>query len=133
MKIKKLTLLLFTSVALNGCVDATAFLGPAITIGNTGNIYQASLSYTSSQIVHNVTGKTTFEHVTAFLDPMDEFEGDLNLILKDSMKDAKKDLKKVIDKKKKDLLFKEKKESEPVLSSRLENFNFSLKDQFILF
>ena len=133
MKIKKLTLLLFTSVALNGCIDATAFLGPAITIGNTGNIYQASLSYTSSQIVRNATGKTTFEHVAAFLDPTDEFEGDLNLILKDSMKDVKKDLEKVIDKTKKDLLFKEKKESEPVLSSRLENFNYSLEDQFILF
>ena len=133
MKIKKLTLLLFTSVALNSCVDVTAFLGPAITIGNTGNIYQASLSYASNQIVYNATGRTTIQHVTTFLDPTDEFEGDLNLILKDSLKDVKKDLEKVIDKKKKDLLFKEKKESTPILSSRLENFNFSLEDQFVLF
>ena len=133
MKIKKITLFLFSFIALNGCIETTAFLGPAITISNTGNIYQASLSYTSSQIVRNATGKTTFEHVTAFLDPMDEFEGDLNLILKDSMKDVKNDLEKVIDKTKKDLLFKEKKEPEPVLSSRLENFNYSLEDQFILF
>ena len=129
MKIKKLTLLLFTSVGLNGCVDATAFLGPAITIGNTGNIYQAGLSYGTNQAVYKSTGKTTIDHLAAFLDPTDEFEGDLNLILKD----VKKDFKKAINKAEKKLLFKEKKKPEPILSSRLENFNFSLKDQFILF
>jgi len=133
LKIKKLTLLLFTSVALNGCLDATAFLGPAITIGNTGNIYQASLSYGTNQFVYKSTGKTTIEHFTAFLDPTDEFEGDLNLILKDSIKDAKKDFEQVVNKAEKKLLFKEKKRPEPILSSRLENFNFSLEDQFILF
>ncbi len=129
MKIKKLTLLLFTSVGLNGCVDATAFLGPAITIGNTGNIYQAGLSYGTNQAVYKSTGKTTIDHLAAFLDPTDEFEGDLNLILKD----VKKDFKKAINKAEKKLLFKEKKKPEPILSSRLENFNFSLEDQFILF
>ncbi len=133
MKIKKLTLLLFTSVALNGCVDATAFLGPAITVGKTGNIYQASLSYTTNQAVYNSTGKTTTEHLTAFLDPTDEFEGDLNLILKDGIKDAKKNFDQVVNKVEKKLLFKGKKRPEPILSSRLENFNFSLEDQFILF
>ena len=133
MKIKKLTLLLFTSVALNGCVDVTAFLGPAITIGNTGNIYQASLSYTTNQAVYNATGKTTIEHVTAFLDPMDEFEGDLNLILNDSIKDAKKDFEQVVNKVEKKLPFKEKKRPKPILSSRVESFNFNLEDQFILF
>ena len=111
LKIKKLTLLLFTSVALNGCADVTALLGPAITIGNTGNIYQASLSYASSQIVQNTTGKTTFKHVADFLDPKDEFEGDLNLILKDRIKDVKKDLEKVIDKKKKKNYYSKKKKS----------------------
>ena len=121
--------MLFTSVGLNGCVDATAFLGPAITIGNTGNIYQAGLSYGTNQAVYKSTGKTTIDHLAAFLDPTDEFEGDLNLILKD----VKKDFKKAINKAEKKLLFKEKKKPEPILSSRLENFNFSLEDQFILF
>ena len=133
MKIKKLTLLLFTSVGLNGCVDATAFLGPAITIGNTGNIYQAGLSYGTNQAVYKSTGKTTIDHLTAFLDPTDEFEGDLNLILKDGIKDVKKDFKQAVTKAEKKLLFKEKKRPEPILNSRLENFNFSLEDQFILF
>jgi len=133
LKIKRLTLLLFSFIALNGCIESTALLGPAITIGNTGNIYQASLSYASNQVVYNATGKTTIEHVTAFLDPTDEFEGDLKLILKDNIKDAKKDLDKVIDETVKNLPFKEKKKPEPILNSRLENFNLSLEDQFILF
>ncbi len=133
LKLKKLTFFLFSFVALNGCVDATAFLGPAITIGNTGNIYQASLSYGTNQVVFNSTGKTTIEHVTAFLDPTDEFEGDLNLILKDSIKDVKKDFDQVVNKTQKKLQFKEKVKPEPILSSRLGNFNFSLEDQVLLF
>ena len=122
MKIKKLTLLLFTSVALNSCVDATAFLGPAITIGNTGNIYQASLSYATNQVVYNSTGKTPVEHVTAFLDPTDEFEGDLNLVLKDSIKDAKKDLEQVVNKVEKKLLFKEKKKTRTYFKFKIRKF-----------
>ena len=122
MKIKKLTLLLFTSVALNGCLDATAFLGPAITIGNTGNIYQASLSYGTNQFVYKSTGKTTIEHFTAFLDPTDEFEGDLNLILKDNVDNFKE----VLRKPEKKLALKDEKKIEPDSKKILE-------DQFILF
>jgi len=133
LRIKKLVFGLFSLITLNGCIESTAFIGPAITVGSSGNAYQASISYATNKILYDATGKTTIQHVTTFLDPKDEFEGDLNLILKDSVKDVKKNLEKVIDKKKKDLLFKEKKVPEPILSSRLENFNFSLEDQFVLF
>ena len=123
MKIKKLTFLLFSLTTLNGCIETTAFLGPAISVGTTGNVYQASLSYASNQIIHSTTGKTTIEHVTSFLDPNDEFEGNLNLIVVDNINDVKEVLKK----NQKNLLsIKSGKKSETIL-------NASLEDQFILF
>ena len=49
-------------------MDATAFLGPAITVGTSGNVYQAGLSYGSNQLVKETTGKSTFEHMSEFID-----------------------------------------------------------------
>ena len=136
MRIKKLTLLLLSFVALNGCIESTALLGPAISVGTSGNVYQASLSYASNQILYNTTGKTTIEHVTSFLDPQNEFEGDLDLILKDNIKDAKKILnkpkevlkkpKEILKKPQEKLSLTKNKKSDPILNSNLE-------DQFILF
>ena len=45
---KKLLLLLFL---LNSCVETTALLGPAVTVGSTGNIYQAGLTYGTNKTV----------------------------------------------------------------------------------
>ena len=122
MKKKKLTLFLFSFIALNGCVETTALLGPAITVGTSGNVYQASISYTTNNILYRTTGKSTIEHVTLFLDPNDEFEGNLNLILKDNVED----IKKVIKRPKQKLPLKDKKKIELVSDPILE-------DQFILF
>ena len=123
MKVKKLIFLLFSLTTLNGCIETTAFLGPAISVGTTGNVYQASLSYASNQIIHSTTGKNTIEHVTSFLDPNDEFEGNLDLIVVDNINDVKEVLKK----NQKNLLsIKSGKKSETILNS-------SLEDQFILF
>ena len=122
-------MLLFSFVALNGCIESTALLGPAITVGTSGNVYQASISYASNQILYNTTGKTTIEHVTSFLDPQNEFEGDLDLILKDNIEDAKEVLnkpKEVLKKPQEKLSLTKNKESDPILNSNLE-------DQFILF
>ena len=49
-------------------MDATALLGPAFTVGTTGNVYQAGLSYGSNQLVKETTGKSTFEHMSEFID-----------------------------------------------------------------
>lgn len=130
MKIKKLIFLLFSFTTLNGCIETTAFLGPAVSVGTTGNVYQASLSYASNQIIHSTTGKTTIEHVTSFLDPNDEFEGNLDFIVVDNINivvDNINDVKEVLKKKQKNLLsIKSGKKSETILNS-------SLEDQFILF
>ena len=122
LKIEKLIFLLFSLATLNGCVESTALLGPAISVGTSGNVYQASLSYASNTIIYNATGKTPIEHVATFLDPTNEFEGDIKPILINSIKNTKEVLKKP----KKNLTSKEKKKSEPILGSISE-------DQFILF
>ena len=42
---KKLILGIFFIIFLNGCVQSTSFLGPAYTLGTTGNALQAGLSF----------------------------------------------------------------------------------------
>ena len=68
MNLKKIILLILGLFFLNSCIEPTAFLGPAITVGTSGNVYQAGLSYSSSQLVKTATGKTTFEHMSEFID-----------------------------------------------------------------
>ena len=123
MKIKKLLFLLFSLTTLNGCIETTAFLGPAISVGTTGNVYQASLSYSANRIIHTTTGKTPIEHVTNFFDPNDEFDGNLNLIVADNIKNVKESLK---TNKENLLLSKTEKKSEKMV-------NLTSEDQFILF
>ena len=129
MKIKKLILLLVGFISLNGCIESTALLGPAISVGTSGNAYQASISYVSNQILYSTTGKTTIEHVTFFLDSTNEFESDLNLILVDNIEETKEILKQP----QKNLTLKEKKMPEPIVNSRLGNFNMNFEDKFVLF
>ena len=53
---------------LTSCGQLVAFLGPAITAGSTGEIYRAAYSIGSDHLVKRVTGMTTLEHVTTYLD-----------------------------------------------------------------
>ena len=123
MRIKKLFFLLFSLTTLNSCIETTAFLGPAISVGTTGNVYQASLSYSTNRIIHSATGKTPIEHVTNFFDPNDEFDGNLNLIVAGNINNVKESLKT----NKENLLpSKIEKKSEKVV-------NLNSEDQFILF
>jgi len=65
---KKLLLVLFSCIFLSACGQTTALLGPAITIGNTGNVMQASFSYGSNMAVKHTTGKTPGEHVATYVE-----------------------------------------------------------------
>tara|TARA_B100000780_G_scaffold257065_1_gene206661 strand:- start:1583 stop:1879 length:297 start_codon:yes stop_codon:yes gene_type:complete len=58
---------IFFLLLLNGCVQSTAFLGPAITGASTGSVYQAGLSFGTSHVVSKVTGKTPTENIKFFL------------------------------------------------------------------
>ncbi len=55
-------------VLLSGCAHNTAsLLGPAYTLGSTGNIYQAGMSYGSNTAVTKITGKSIGDNLTEIL------------------------------------------------------------------
>ena len=68
MILKKIIISAFAMCFLTGCLQNAAFLGPAVTVASTGNVYQAGLSYGSSQVIKKMTGKTPTENVKSFLD-----------------------------------------------------------------
>jgi len=64
---RKIYLLLFCLTLLSSCAQSTALIGPAISIGNTGNVMQAGYSYGSNMLVKSATGKTPTEHMTTYV------------------------------------------------------------------
>ena len=68
MILKKIIISAFAMCFLTGCLQNTAFLGPVVTVASTGSVYQAGLSYGSSQVIKKMTGKTPTENVKSFLD-----------------------------------------------------------------
>ncbi len=68
MILKKIIISAFAMCFLTGCLQNVAFLGPALTVASTGSVYQAGLSYGSSQVIKKMTGKTPTENVKSFLD-----------------------------------------------------------------
>mgnify|MGYP001432245531 CR=1 FL=1 len=53
----------------NGCIQGSAFFGPALTVVSTGNVYQAGLSYGSNLAIKNITGKSPMENLVEILEP----------------------------------------------------------------
>ena len=68
MILKKIIISAFAMCCLTGCLQNTAFIGPIFTVASTGSVYQAGLSYGSSQVIKKMTGKTPTENVKSFLD-----------------------------------------------------------------
>ena len=68
----KFFLLLLSILLLNACAQSTALIGPAITIGNTGNVLQAGYSYGSNIAIKHTTGKTPSEHITTYVEEKKE-------------------------------------------------------------
>ena len=108
MNFKKTILLLLSSLFLGGCIEPMAFMGPAITAGANGNIYQAGLSYGTNQVIKKTTGKTTIEHISEFLDPKNDHQGDFVSIAKKH----KEEIKLKIEKQQKDFFAMAKKKTE---------------------
>ena len=71
---KKILLILISFLLLGACAQSTAFIGPAITVGSSGNIMQAGFSYGSNIAVKKVTGKTPSEHVYSYVEEKKEEE-----------------------------------------------------------
>ena len=72
MKNKKIAFILMSVVLLTGCVQSTAFLGPAITVAATGNIAQAGFTYGTNEVIKRETGKDTMQYVSSLLQSEDK-------------------------------------------------------------
>ena len=72
MKNKKIVFILVSVVLLTGCVQSTAFLGPAITVAVTGNIAQAGFTYGTNEVFKRETGKDTMQYVSSLLQSEDK-------------------------------------------------------------
>ena len=92
---RKILLIFFSCALLNACGQTTALFGPAITIGNTGNVMQAGFSYGSNMAVKSVTGKTPGEHATSYVQEKREekkIREELALYLEFHIEDMRKTL-----------------------------------------
>ena len=64
---KKLIGVLITLLALNGCANSLAFLGPASTSITGGNVAQSAVSSIVSYGVKKQTGQSPSEHALAYV------------------------------------------------------------------
>ena len=86
MNLKKIFLLVSSSILLNGCVETTALLGPALSGGTSGNVYQASFSFVSGETISKTTGKYPLQHFQKLVKTLEESK------INRSMNEVKKDL-----------------------------------------
>jgi hypothetical protein len=101
MFIKKIIYRVMMLTALSGCVQNTAFLGPALTGASTGNAYQAGLSYSTNIVVKKITGRTPVENFQELL----TLKKSDNKIIKSLKKNLKKHDQGIINSKKKNNKF----------------------------
>jgi len=128
--LKKIVTLSISLLFLNGCINTTAFLGPAITTGTGGNIYQASLSYGTNRAVMKGTGKTPIEHATEFLNRKKEHKGDSSSILNNKMESINSNVKEI------KLKIKRKQDDFFIIVKKMhkkQKLKINNSDQFILY
>ena len=91
MFLKKILSLGLLLILLYGGAENTALLGPAYTLGSTGNVLQAGLSYGSDQVVTKKTGKSIGQNlIESFKE--DKEEEKLRNLLMIRITDARKKL-----------------------------------------
>jgi hypothetical protein len=69
---KKIIVIIISFVFLGACAQSTVFLGPAISIGSTGNVMHAGYSYGTNIAVKETTGKVPSEHVSLYIEKKKE-------------------------------------------------------------
>jgi len=69
---RNILLILISFLLLSACAQSTALIGPAITVGSTGNVMQAGFSYGSNMAIKKTTGKTPSEHVSLYVEDKKE-------------------------------------------------------------
>ena len=65
---KKIIVIIISLVFLSACTQSTVFLGPAISVGSSGNVMQAGYSYGTNMAVKQTTGKLAGEHVSSYIE-----------------------------------------------------------------
>ena len=61
---KKTLFLISLFLVVTGCYQSTASLiGPTVTLGTSGNIFQSAISYSVNEAVKKVTGEYPTEHI----------------------------------------------------------------------
>ena len=65
---KKITIYFFVLLILNGCTQYSSLVGPSYTVATSGNIYQASMAYTSGSVIEKQTGRNTYENINYFFE-----------------------------------------------------------------
>ena len=71
---KKIIVIIISFVFLGACAQTTALIGPAITVGSTGNVMQGGFTFASNMVVKKATGKTPSEHVSLYVEEKKEEE-----------------------------------------------------------
>ena len=76
---------------LTGCVQSSALLGPIYTLGTTGSVHQAGLSYGSDKVITTLTGKSSLENIEGLLKAKKQ-DSDLRKLVKKRIKETRKKL-----------------------------------------
>ena len=90
MIFKKILIGIFLLGFLSGCAQNAALLGPAYTLSTSGNIYHASVTYGSNEIITKTTGKSVAQNFKETLIPKKEDTEFEKLVKRNIQKTRKK-------------------------------------------
>ena len=76
----KKIIIIISFVFLSACTQSTVFLGPAISVGSSGNVMQAGYSYGTNMAVKQTTGKMASEHVSLYIEKKKERKEMINYL-----------------------------------------------------
>ena len=91
MFLKKIIIIIFLVVFLNGCAQNAALLGPAYTLATSGNIYHAGFTYGGNEIVTKTTGKSMVQNIKESITSKKE-DSDFQKLVKRNIEKTRKKL-----------------------------------------
>ena len=92
MTFKKILIGIFLLGFLSGCAQNAALLGPAYTLSTSGNIYHASVTYGSNEIITKTTGKSVAQNFKEVLTPK-KVDTEFEKLVKRNIEETRRKLK----------------------------------------
>ena len=92
MFFKNLIFRILLASFLSGCAQNAALLGPAYTLATTGNVYQASFTYGSNEIITKTTGKSVAQNFKEALVSKKK-DSEFEKLVKKNIEETRKKLK----------------------------------------